>query len=765
MFRQPQAILQLADYSAAGFTRTVLFAITGLCSFAVGHAERPLPPQAIADALGATSFFIAPDGDDTNSGLSKDDPKATLEAVFSTLQQRKGYDWFNPYPNNPTRRRGPVHRVTGPESYGVESTGPVIVWVRGGEYRPERTIDLNFADSHPVVIIAYPGEEPVFNGSKVLEGWEESVKDGRRVWRLRLPEVESGDWFFRQLFVNGRRAERPRMPESGYFIVEDSLGGLANRPANQFIAAEGDFREFGDLKDVEISVMHYWQNPRLAVESFDPATRKVTTVNKADYPFLEAHPLHGFGNARYSLENVREALNRPGQWHLSSSTGVLTYLPREGETLANTRIEAPRLVQILRVRGEVNRTRFVQHLRISGLTFKNTAVDFFAHYGTHNNAQNSGPGVISFQGVRYSTIEECRFENIGEYGIELLPGTSAITVIGNRFSEMGCGAVKSHGAWLGLDAPKAQYNWLNIISDNTIIGGGRIYHGSPGIIVNKSGATLVAHNEVADFLYNGIVVGGGPLPQFAAVESRIENNHVYNIGQGELSDMGAIYVHGSASGVVIRGNVAHDVSAKVYGGSVLYLDDSASHITVEDNLFHGGSTYVISMKGREHIIRNNILAFGGNSVIRRSDLEGGRMNTAVVMKNILLTRDGVPVFSSRPETHIVEAPAIISDTNLIWDITGGDLHVSIPRHKRQPDILFPFSDWREGPGNDLRSIIADPRFRDPLNGDFRLPENSPARDVGFRPVDFSNAGPRERGERMAAGGMPAEQRTIHTHVE
>ncbi|MCC5808050.1 MAG: right-handed parallel beta-helix repeat-containing protein, partial [Opitutales bacterium] len=485
----------------------------------------------------------------------------------------------------------------------------------------------------------------------------------------------------------------------------------------------------------------------------------------ADYPFLEAHPLHGFGKARYSLENVREALKHPGQWHLSSSTGVLTYLPREEESLGDTRIEAPRLVQILRVRGDVNRTRFVQNLRISGLTFKKTAVDFLAHYGTHNNAANSGPGVISFEGVRYSTVEECRFENIGEYGVDLQPGSSNNTIVGNHFTEMGCGAIKSIGAWLGSDAPKARYNWLNTFTDNTVIGGGRIYHGSPGIISNKAGITLVAHNKVTDFLYNGIVVGGGPLPQFANVESRIENNLVYNIGQGELSDMGAIYVHGSASGVVIRGNVAYDVTAKVYGGSTLYLDDSASHITVENNIFYGGNSYAISMKGREHIIRNNILAFGGKAIIRRGDLEEGRMNTAVVMKNILLTRDGIPVFSSRPETHIIDAPAIVSDSNLIWDATGQPLQVSIPQHKRQPDIMFSFDEWRDGPRNDLWSIVADPLFADPENGDFRLHADSPADDVGYRVIDFSGVGPRARSERLAAQGMPADIRTIETHVE
>lgn len=714
--------------------------------------------------LNVDQYYVAPNGSDNNSGLHPDQPMATLEAALSAIQQRKGYDWHNPYPGNPTRRRSPIQRVVGAESYGSEAMGPVIIWMRGGIYRFDKPLDINFADSHPLVIAAYPGEKPILDGSRELKGFEEKMEDGRRIWRLRIPEVASGDWFFRQLFVNGERADRATLPAEGFFIVEDSLGGLRNPRANQFIAAEGDFRDFDNVEDIEVSVLHYWINHRLAVQSFDPATRKVTTVNRTTYPFLEAHPLHGYGNARYRLENVLEGLQAPGQWHLDGSTGTLSYLPREGESLANTTVEAPRLVQLIRVEGDLNRNRFVEHLRFFGLTFRNTDVDIFAHNGTHNNALNSGPGVLSFQAARNVAVEECLFVNIGSYGVELKLGCSAMAIVGNTFTDMGCGAIKSAGAWMGSRAPDHHRNWINWITDNTIHRGGRIYHGSPGIVVNKPGATVVAHNEIVDFYYNGISMGGGPMPQFSNVESRIENNRVHTIGQGLLSDMGAIYVHGSSGGVVVRGNVAHDVTAKVWGGSALYLDDSAGYIVVENNLLYNGSTYVINVKGRENIIRNNILAFGGNSLIRRADLEPGRMNSAVVMHNIMLT-DGSPVFASRPETHIIDAPGIVSDANLIWNTDGQELTVSIPQHRRQPAKLFPFSDWQEGAGNDLRSVFQDPGFANPRDGDFSLPTDSVASKIGFRMPDFSLAGPRSREVRRAQRGTPEVPRSVETHVD
>lgn len=743
------------------FMISVAVCAIGLSFTTARGAPGPLDQLA---ALNVDQYFVSPDGSDRNSGLHPDEPFATLEAALNAMQQRKGYDWHNPYPANPTRRRSPIQRVVGAESYGSEAMGPVIIWMRDGVYRFDNTLEIRFADSHPLVIAAYPGERPILDGSRVLTGFEETEEDGRRVWRLHIPRVAAGNWFFRQLFVNGERAPRATLPAEGFFLVEDSLGGLANARANQFIAAEGDFREFENIEDIEISVLHYWINHRLAVQSFDPATRKVTTVNRTTYPFLEAHPLHGFGKARYRLENVKEGLLTPGQWHLDSTSGVLTYLPREEETLDNTTVEAPHLVQLIRVQGDLNRHRFVEHLRLFGLTFRHTDVDIFAHNGTHNNAQNSGPGVVSFEAARNCAVEECVFENIGSYGIELELGCSVMAIVGNTFRDMGCGAIKSAGAWLGSSAPEHHRNWINWITDNTIHRGGRIFHGSPGIVVNKPGATVVAHNEIADFFYNGIAMGGGPMPQFSHVESRIENNHIHTIGQGLLSDMGGIYVHGSSGGVVIRGNVVHDVTAMVYGGSPLYLDDSAGFMVVENNLLYNGSTYAVNVKGRENIFRNNIMAFGGSSIMRRADLEPGRMNSAVLTRNILLT-DGAPIFASRPETHIINAPGIVSDANLIWDVGGHDLTVIIPQHQRQPPISFPFTDWQDGPGNDRRSAFADPGFADPRNGDFSLPADSPAFDIGFRMPDFSSVGPRSREARRAQRGTPETPRSIATHVD
>ena len=73
------------------------------------------------------------------------------------------------------------------------------------------------------------------------------------------------------------------------------------------------------------------------------------------------------------------------------------------------------------------------------------------------------------------------------------------------------------------------------------------------------------------------------------------------------------------------------------------------------------------------------------------------------------------------------------DSNLVWDMAGEVFCTGerIPVKQMQAMGLF------------KNALVADPGFADPENGDFTLPENSPAYDIGFQPIDMSDVGIRE----------------------
>ena len=52
---------------------------------------------------------------------------------------------------------------------------------------------------------------------------------------------------------------------------------------------------------------------------------------------------------------------------------------------------------------------------------------------------------------------------------------------------------------------------------------------------------------------------------------------------------------------------------------------------------------------------------------------------------------------------------------------------------------YSFDDWQEH-GLDRNSVVANPMFIDPDNGDFRVKPDSPALKLGFKNFDMDNVG-------------------------
>ena len=116
------------------------------------------------------------------------------------------------------------------------------------------------------------------------------------------------------------------------------------------------------------------------------------------------------------------------------------------------------------------------------------------------------------------------------------------------------------------------------------------------------------------------------------------------MGQGVLSDMGGIYTLGVQPGTVIRGNLIHDVTKLNYGAWCIYPDEGSSHILMENNVCYRTNANVFHQHyGRENIVRNNIFAFGAESVTRHARADPDH-NAFSFERNIFIT-DGLPIFA------------------------------------------------------------------------------------------------------------------------
>lgn len=652
------------------------------------------------------------------------------EAVVLYVSTRGSDAWSGRYPEPLTDGSdGPLATLTAARDRVRElrrEGRPVVVMVRGGVYYLDSPLVLGPEDSGgegcPVVWQAYPGEEAVVSGGKRIAGFREVSSSGSRLWVAEVPR----GWRFRQLFINGERRARPRLPKEGFYRIA-SVPSYAGRRllelqlfegADEFSFKPGELRAWRDLREVEVVILHFWVEERIPLAAVDEvrglAKLSMRTVFTLRDGWAEDYP-------RYYVENVFEALSEPGEWYLDASAGLLYYLPRPGEDPSELEVVAPSLTwRLVELRGEPERGKFVENVILRGLTFECTD---WEHVLSPQAAVNV-PGAIYLRGARSVTIENCTVRRVGGYAIEVGEGCRGVRIEGCRLYDLGAGGVK-----VGVQrVPRLEWERVEFIDvlGNDIEVGGRVFHSAVGIWVGQARFVRVVGNRVSHLYYTGISLGWtwGYGESFACCNV-VEGNVVHDIGMGLLSDMGGIYTLGVQPGTVIRCNLIYNVVAYQYGGWGIYLDEGSSYVTVEGNIVHDTSHGGFHQHyGRWNSVRDNVFAFGGSANVVLSRGEEGQV-AFVFERNIVLS-NGSPIFQGGYAQRFAMRN-IVSDRNVLWDLSGR----LIACREQATGREYTADEWR-ALGYDTLSAFEDPMFTDAARRNFALENSSPALRLGFR---------------------------------
>jgi hypothetical protein len=517
-----------------------------------------------SQTFAASNYYVSTCGSDSNPG--------TQTQPFATLQ----------------RARDAIRKLR--KGAGLPSGG-VTVWIEAGAYHLDSPLKLEGKDSGtdtaPIAYRGRPGQDVRIVGGKqvrqfqpvadpnVLKRLDESVRGKIVCADLRTAGISDyGDVATQgnrlELFFRDEPMQIARWPNSGFTRIDEVVGETPHHVHGLKGTREGKFTYSGNrparwADEQEIWLHGYW------FWDWSDSFEKVASIDIEKRAIATTPPYHIYGyrkGQRYYVLNVLAELDKPSEWYLDRQKGILYFLP---PTPVN---EGKAVVSVL------------PHLFVledcSYVTIRDLVLE-----ATRSTA-------VTISGGTGNTIAGCTIRNTGAEAVSISGGTEN--------SVLGCNIYRTAGA--GVSIIGGNRRTLTVarhrVENNHIHHFGRIYRTyQPAVCVNGVG-NLVSHNLIHDGPHNAIQLGGN--------DHIIEFNEIHHVCF-ETGDVGAFYMgrDWTARGTVIRHNYFHHIKGPgLHGAMAVYLDDSASGISIIGNVFHRAGRAAFIGGGRDNLVENNI---------------------------------------------------------------------------------------------------------------------------------------------------------------
>lgn len=485
-------------------------------------------------------------------------------------------------------------------------TENVGVQLRGGVYRLDSTFELTSLDSgtngFSVVYRAYPGEVPVLSGGREVYGFTlwDAVKG---IVRAQVPPTLRS----RQLYVNGRRAQRARGALHPAGWTETAAGYEAPD------AWMSSWEHPDD--DVEIVQLLHWKNFRCSV-----ASAQGTTV-VMDQPCWELAQLHaGFDMGVPTwVENARELLDLPGEWYLDEHEDFIYYVLAEGETASSIEVVVPRLETLVSVQGTLDDP--VHDIRLQGLTFSHATwmgpssaqgypalqAGYYWTGSAANPSQDIIPGNVVLRRAVNVEVSGNTFEHLGGYALALEYGCHDVSVVGNLIHDVSAGGIRVGETNLPNTTDPREVVTNTLVRSNHVRDTGREYFDGVGIFAGYTDGTRILNNVLRNLSYSAISVGWGwSTSPTVARNNEVGFNRASHAMQ-RLHDGGMTYTLSTQPDSRIHDNHFHD-QVHVYGS--IYLDQGSMHFDVTRNVIASAPYWfilqpVVPPPAQQNVVRFN----------------------------------------------------------------------------------------------------------------------------------------------------------------
>jgi hypothetical protein len=370
----------------------------------------------------------------------------------------------------------------------------------------------------------------------------------------------------------------------------------------------------------------------------------------------------------------------------------------------------------------------------------------------HDWEQHDEPNaLVRLRGAEECTISDCRFVETGSTGCRLDLHAVDCTVEHSEFGHLGGSGVVLNGYGPG----SRDANHHNTVRANHVHDGGALWWHSPAVFVVQSGHASIVDNHIHDVPYTGVIVSGprgGVFGTGAEHEGGrtirrkevddcptepphvlglrharyvdVSHNEIHDVMQ-RLGDGNGIYLSGTGEACTVRRNHVHDIH-EVGTASAIRADDDQFHALIAENVVHDLDADGITCKDVNQV-HNNVIAgcyHTGTACISPGGTSDPPHGSGI-RHNVCVQTD---IDDPAPLVDFTDhQAAALVDDNCYWSEAN-------PEHAHE--VLEKLREQGQG----TRSIVVDP---DVVTAEDKIaiPDDTAAREVGFRP--FDEWGPRE----------------------
>ena len=652
------------------------------------------------NSASAMDLYVSPSGNDSNPG-TQESPVTSLAAARDKARQFAGNE-------------------------------PVTIHFADGIYYLPETLVFAPEDSgsatNPVVYKATTQGGAILSGGSALKLTWEPHENG--IFKAQTPHGLTID----QVFVDGTNQRMARYPNFDPAKKAEPYQGNAADAFSKERAAK-----WNDPTGAYMHVMHLkqWGGYQYRITGKD---ENGELTYEGGWQNNRPGPMH----KQYRMvEHVFEELDAPGEWFHDQKTSTLYYLPEAGLDLNKAKVEVVRLRHLIDFQGTESKP--VKFISLQGFTVRHAARTFM---DTKEQMVRSDwtiyrGGSMMLTGTEDVSISDCEFDQVGGNAIFVNNYNRRTLVKGCHIHDVGASGVCFVGDPNALRDPLFQYGEKNdlakidrtpgpktnnypangSVEDCLIHGIGTVERQPAGVQIEMAAEITIRDCSVYDTSRAGINIGdgafGGHLIERCDVFDTVLETHDH----GSFNSWGrdrywrSDHLKATQEAVdadpklpfldAIKTTVIRDSRWRCDHGWDIDLDDGSSNYDIYNNLLLNKG-----LKLREGFRRhawNNVMPVG----VFHPHVWFLRSNDEVYSN----------IFSSR------HSPARMSTP-----YNDGKTMVDRNLFTTEDEKVLDFSARL---GWDENSLLGDPMYVDPANGDFRVKEGSPAFKVGFKnfPMD------------------------------